>query len=521
VSAGRGAGPASGGASPAFVAPPSALAPRALERLAALLGEGGVSTADGDRLASGRDAWPLGHIRARAGRPATPADAVCWPRSTDEVAAVVRLANEEGFALVPLGAGSGVCGGTAAVRGGVALDLKRMDRLVRVRDETLLCEAEAGINGQRLEDALNRRGYTLGHFPSSIFCSTLGGWLAARSAGQASTKYGKIEDLCAGLEAVLPTGAVAVAKPVPRAAAGPDWRQVLIGSEGTLGVITRAWLRVSPLPEARRFLCYRFPSVEAGLGTIRRVLRRGLRPAGVRLYDPLDTLVGVSGGGGAKGAIAEAAHAIFERAKRLLLEHPDWSPLVEGFAGGCHGVFVCEGDRDLVDLEARAIAAEAAGARAEDRGPAPAERWMAHRYDVSYKGAPLFREGAFVDTMELAAPWDRIADVYARVRGAISHLAVTLAHFSHAYSDGVSVYFTFAAAVDGDDATEARYHAIWNAGLAAALDAGACVSHHHGVGLLKAPFLPRELGGFHEALVAVKRALDPKNVMNPGKLGLP
>ncbi|HVY60155.1 MAG TPA: FAD-binding oxidoreductase, partial [Planctomycetota bacterium] len=356
---------------------------------------------------------------------------------------------------------------------------------------------------------------------SSIYCSTLGGWLAARSAGQASTKYGKIEDMCVGLEAVLPSGEVAVARPTPRSAAGPDWKQVLIGSEGTLGVITRAWLRIAPLPEARRFLCYRFPGVAAGLGAIRRVLRRGLRPSVVRLYDPLDTLVGVSGGGGTKGVVAEAAKAVFERAKHLLLAHPDWAPLLDHLAGGCHAVFVCEGDRDLADLEARAIAAEAALAGAEDRGPGPAEHWMAHRYDVSYKGAPIFREGGFVDTMELAAPWDAIEGVYRRVRAAIQPHAVTLAHFSHAYPEGCSVYFTFAAAVDDGAAAEARYDAIWRDGIAAAQAAGANVSHHHGVGLGKAAFMREELGGFLDAYRAVKAALDPRNVLNPGKMGLP
>lgn len=499
---------------------PPALSAATLAKLAAIVGEGNVARGDADRLAYSQDRWPLAMVWTRAGKVPFPPDAVCWAESTEHVSRVLRLAEEEGFAVVPYGAGSGVCGGTVPVRGGVVLDLKKMNRLTAVRDEALLCEAEAGIIGQHLEEALNRRGYTLGHFPSSIYCSTLGGWLAARSAGQASTKYGKIEDMCAGLEAVLPGGAVATLKPTPRAAVGPDWRQLLIGSEGTLGVITRAVLRIAPLPEARRFLSFKFPGVAAGLGVIRRVLRRGLRPAIVRLYDPFDTLIGVAGGSGAGGGIERAKKEVMERAKLRLLAHPEWAAVLERFAGACHGVFVCEGDRDLVALEAAAIEHEAAAVGALPRGPEPAEHWMRHRYDISYKGAPVFREGAFVDTMEVAAPWDRVEALYEAVRGALAPLAVVLAHFSHAYTDGCSIYFTFAALVEDDAATEARYEACWQAGLDAALAAGATISHHHGVGLLKAKFMRREIGGFLDVYAAVKKAMDPANLLNPGKMGL-
>jgi alkyldihydroxyacetonephosphate synthase len=496
---------------------PSALPEAVLARLAAICE---ASRADAERIAYSQDRWPQALLWNQEGKVPYPPDAVVWPRSTAEVAAVVRVAVEAGVAVVPYGAGSGVCGGTVPLRGGIALDLKRMNRLVEIRDESLLCEAEAGINGQHLEDALNRRGYTLGHFPSSIYTSCLGGWLAARSAGQASTKYGKVEDMCAGLEAVLPSGKVAVAKPFPRGAVGPDWRQVLIGSEGTLGVITRAWMRIAPMPDARRFLTYRFPSVKAGLRAIRMVLRRGFRPAVVRLYDPLDTLVGVSGGGGTKGPIAEAAKHLFEAGRRRLLDHPEFGPLLDAFVGGCHAVFVCEGDRDLVDVEARAIASEARAVGAEDRGEGPARHWMEHRYDVSYKGIPVWRSGAFVDTMEVAAPWDRIEPMYDAVRAALLSHAVTLAHFSHAYPDGCSIYFTFAAGADTTADLERRYQAAWKAGLEATLAAGGTISHHHGVGMAKAAYMERELGGFLDLYRSVKKAADPQNLFNPGKMGL-
>jgi alkyldihydroxyacetonephosphate synthase len=492
-----------------------------LARLAELLGPAKVSFASAERIAYSQDRFPLSLLWTRAGEVPYAPDAVCWPERIDDVRAVLALAAREGFPVVPYGGGSGVCGGTVPVRGGVVLDLKRMNRLLAVRDEALLCEVEAGALGQHLEEALNRRGYTSGHFPSSMYCSTVGGWLAARSAGQASTRYGKIEDLCAGLEIVLPGGEVAILKPVPRSAAGPDWRQLLIGSEGTLGVVTRAWLRIAPLPEARRFLSFRFPSVPSGLQAIRKVLRRGLRPAVVRLYDPLDTLVGVSGGLKGGGVLEAAKVELIERAKLEVLAHPEWAAIAGRFSSGCHSVFVCEGDRELSALEARAIEDAALAAGAEPRGEAPAEHWFRHRYDISYKGAPLFREGAFVDTMEVAAPWDRIETLYERVRAALAARAFTLAHFSHAYLDGCSIYFTFAALCPSERETRERYLECWRAGMEATLDAGGTISHHHGIGLLKADFMRREIGPFLDVFCALKRAIDPRGVLNPGKMGLP
>jgi alkyldihydroxyacetonephosphate synthase len=222
-----------------------------VQRLVAICGADAVRTDEAERTAHAGDCWPLLVMRRRAGAAGRLPDVVACPEQTAQVQAIVRLCAERGVAVVPYGGGSGVCGGTVPVRGGVSLDLKRMAAVRELREDALLCEVEAGVNGMHLEEMLNQRGYTLGHFPSSIMCSTVGGWIAARSSGQASTRYGSIEHLLAGLEVVLPSGEVAVMRPVPRTAAAVDWRQVFCGSEGTLGVITRAWLRLQPLPEAR------------------------------------------------------------------------------------------------------------------------------------------------------------------------------------------------------------------------------------------------------------------------------
>jgi alkyldihydroxyacetonephosphate synthase len=252
--------------------------------LAEVVGDRRVSTRAVDRQTYSRDMWPRLLFAVRAGALSEhPPDVVVWPETVDEVREIVHIARRMGVPIVPYGAGSGVCGGAVPIRGGITLDMKRMDRIVEVDAEGLTVTAEAGINGERLERALAARGLTLGHFPSSIYCSTLGGWLAARSAGQMSTKYGKIEDMALSVTAVTGRGDVVTTGRHGRAHAGPDFTQLVIGSEGTLGVIVQGKLRVRPAPEVRHLRGFEFARVPAGLEGIRRVLQRGLKPAVVRL----------------------------------------------------------------------------------------------------------------------------------------------------------------------------------------------------------------------------------------------
>jgi alkyldihydroxyacetonephosphate synthase len=502
---------------------------------------GRVSTTPPDRLAYARDLWPRGLIELQAGRPAAhPPDAIVWPTSTEEVAAIVRAAARTGTPIVPFGAGSGVCGGTLPIRGGVVVDLKRMRAIVEVDAEAGAATVEAGILGEHLEHELERRGLTLGHFPSSIMCSTFGGWLAARSAGQLSTKYGKIEDLVRRLTFVDGQGEVRTVE----AGAAPDVAQWLVGSEGTLGIITRATVTVRPAPELRLYRGWSFPRVAAGCEAIRRLLQRNLRPACVRLYDELDSFLhrGEKAHGGAPEA--GAATAIIEqwlamltpggkgavdewkrRAIAVALARPE---LVNRLAAtvlpyaqsGCLLVLGFEGERGLTEAEARAATLELERAGGRDLGEGPGTRWLEHRYAVSFRMPKVFDAGAFVDTMEVATSWDKLLELYRAVREAVSPLAFIMAHFSHAYVDGCSIYFTFAArGADAEDAAR-KYDDIWRAGLAAVAKVGATISHHHGIGLSKAPFMPEEHGAAMTLYRALKDVLDPGNVMNPGKMGL-
>lgn len=506
----------------------SRLDERVVASLRRIVGSRWVSTEDADRLAYSRDCWPLLLIEETRGCIRYPPDGVVWPGSAQEVSDVLRLAGEEGLPVVPFGGGSGVCGGAVAKSGGIILDLKRLDRITSVDDTSLLVDAEAGINGWHLEEGLRARGLTLGHFPSSILCSTLGGWIAARSAGQLSTKYGVIEDMVRGLDVCLADGTMASVRAQPRRAAGPDLLSLFIGSEGTLGVVTRATLRVHPAPEGRVFRALSLPDFPSGMDVIRRTLRAGIRPAAVRLYDPLDTLIAAPkskrAGRGLKARLKALLPALKDRIQPILLRHPGVAnALVDLAPTRSLLVLVFEGDWAQAKLDDQRAAAIAREAGAEDLGVAPARAWWDERYHISFKQPGVFLEGSFVDTMEVAARWRDLPAVYEAVRGAIRPDAIVLAHVSHAYTEGANIYFTFSAPLPAthrvEDATE-PYLRIWKNGLTACAKAGGSTSHHHGVGVQKAAFIEAEWGGLYPVLRAVKRALDPRGILNPGALGL-
>jgi alkyldihydroxyacetonephosphate synthase len=508
---------------------------KALERdLTALLGAGAASCAPADLWAMSRDCWPRSLLWTKTGIAPHPPDVVVWPASVEEVVRVVRFAAEHQVAVVPFGAGSGVCGGAVPLKGGIALDLKRLSGPPHVDLAGRTLDVEAGVNGQRLEELLGAQGATLGHFPSSIYCSTVGGWLAARSAGQLSSKYGKIEDMVLALEAVDGTGEILRTQDAP--SAGPDLTQILVGSEGTLAILTKARLRCWPAPTARWMRGVRFASVQAGMAGIRSVLRSGLRPAVARLYDPLDTLLAARGGSGGHASVPEPLRWVVDGAQaealRLSLRAPALlNRLVDALPASALLILGFEGDgpsgsddaRQEGELSMRLLAAEGG----EDLGPSPGEKWLANRYKISYRQSPLFSAGAFVDTMEVATTWDRLDALHRAVRDAVAPHAFVMAHFSHAYLEGCSIYFTFvglagapAGKSDHDDLEEAekRYDTCWNAALSAACDSGATLSHHHGVGVHKQAFLPREHGEGMRQLRALKQAFDPHGILNPGKL---
>jgi alkyldihydroxyacetonephosphate synthase len=458
------------------------------EALAKALGPDRVSE-DADALKAHRlDYWFLAHLRAHQGRDGAGPACVVTPRNTGEVASAVRTAQQHGVAIVPYGGGSGVLGGAVPPHGALVLDLRAMDQLLALEETALLARVQAGMMGDVYEETIGKRGYTTGHYPQSIARATVGGLVATRSAGQFSTKYGNIEDLLLGLEAVLPSGNVIRLEPFPRASTGPAIQELFLGSEGTLGIITEVTLKVFPLPEKREVATFAFESVGAGLEAIRRIVRPGWRPAVVRLYDQP------------------------ESARHFSAQNPP--------ADACLLLVVCEGPAALAAVEMEACRAVAREMHAADVGPGPVEHWLGHRNTVPSWDFFL-QNGLVVDTIEVAATWDRVAGLYDAVVATLQQVPGILAgtaHSSHSYPQGTNLYISFAIRPDDYAQAETLYLDAWGRVMEATIAHGGTIAHHHGIGRLRVPWLERELKSAYPILQALKRALDPAGIMNPGAL---
>lgn len=443
---------------------------------------------DGPVLAeTSRDWWPLAMHWALAGQVPNAAEVVVRPTTTDEVRRVVQVCNNGRLPLTVAGGRSGVCGAAAPAFGGVVLDTTALTGIVAVDDVSGVVEVLPGTFGPELESELRRgHGLTVGHFPQSFDLATVGGWVASRGAGQFSTRYGKIEDIVVGLEAVLADGTIVRTGGAPAGATGPDLTQLLVGSEGTLGVITRVWLRAHPTPAAERRAAYTLATFADGVEACRSILRAGATPAVLRLYDAIESQRGHGGDG-----------------------------------TSCVLLVLDEGNDLLVDATMAIVerSVDAVGGNGADVDLV--EAWMAHRNDTSALQA-LTHKGFVVDTMEIAAPWARLDSLFDDVCAAllaVPHARAATCHLSHSYIDGACLYFTFAATPPTDE-IESTYVALWDAGQRAALAGGGNLSHHHGVGLNRARFMGEALGSAHGVLQAVKSSLDPNGILNPGKLGL-
>ncbi|MBI1909985.1 MAG: FAD-binding oxidoreductase [Deltaproteobacteria bacterium] len=502
-----------------------------------------------------RDMMARGLLLWRAGKGENQPDSVVWPASATEVSEIVKLAGASGTPIVPFGGGSGVSGGAVPVKGGIVVDLKRLNHLLAVDTENNLCLAESGILGEHLERGLNERGYSLGHFPASIGISTLGGFIACRSAGQFSSKYGKIEDMVCGLEVVLADGQIITtggegrapgrAERVSTAGRNPrqdpsrlldlppssDLTPLFLGAEGTLGIVTKALLKIHPLPEIALYRGFRFKNVASALEGMRGLMQMGLRPSVLRLYDPLDSLLlkwGYDSEGKNRGVLKETLSRIIstlegglkKKGISQILKHPalfqkflslipEQVLLITGF----------EGERGIAEKEEKKALPLLKRSGGVDLGRRPGEHWRKHRYSVSFKQIGIFQDGAFADTIEVAATWDRLLPLYESVREALGEKVLVLAHFSHAYHDGASIYFTIVGAA-GREEEVALYDEVWDRAMKTTLAQGGTISHHHGIGLLKAKYMEEELGSLMNLFRKIKKKLDPQGILNPGKLGL-
>ncbi|HOZ46977.1 MAG TPA: FAD-binding oxidoreductase [Candidatus Hydrogenedentes bacterium] len=442
----------------------------------------------------------------RAGRIASAPDAVVYPETAEETLAVLELAAEHNVAIVPFGGGSSVVGGVTAEcapgqAGVITVDTTRMDKVIEVDRHALVARVQAGIYGPALEKALQSEGVTLGHYPQSFEFSTLGGWIAPRSAGHQSNKYGTAEQWLVSARLATLQGLWST-EGFPGSAAGPQLRDVVAGSEGTLGIITDAEIKIHPVPEVKDYRGFVFPDFEQAVEALRELMQSGVPNAMVRLSDKSETffLNAVDTGGGG-----------------------------EGPAQFCLMLVGIEGDKTTVEYGLARTKDILKARGGIHMGESLGEHWYKGRFETPYLRDPMMDRGVGVDTLETCARWSNVlavqqAGVTAIVNALSANAAasgargIVMSHLSHSYVDGSSLYFTFAFPRALDREVD-QWLAVKRAASDAIVSAGGTISHHHGVGTDHLPWLAPEKGPVGmTALRAIKRQLDPAGILNPGKL---
>ena len=488
--------------------PASNLAAPAAARLSAVLGADGLRTDDETRArhAGGQSYAEI--VRRRSGDASDAPDAIAFPISAAEVANVLRICTEERVAVVPWGGGTSVVGGLESLRGRhaavLALDLSRMDALLSVDEISSTATFLPGIRTPAAEEALAAHGLTLGHVPQSFERASLGGYVVTRSAGQASTGYGRIDDLVVGLRMQTPVGEV-VLPAMSGSAAGPDLRRLVLGSEGTLGVVTEATFRVRKIPAVRRHEGWMAPSWAAGQEALRHLAQDGPEPDIARLSDPDETRVSMAMS--STGGATRRALAAYLRTR--------------GVAGGCLVITGYDGTAADVKFRRREVRRVLRAAGAVPLGRKAGEAWVHGRFAGPYLRYSLLDAGYLAETLETATTWAKLPALYDAVRAALHESlgrALVGCHVSHLYPTGASLYFTALAVADQNRRIE-QWAAAKQAANDAIVAAGGTITHHHAVGTAHRDHLAAEVGSVGlDMLRAVKERLDPAGILNPGKL---
>ncbi len=470
------------------------------DALAAIVGAEYCRTADRDRLLHAGGKSTIDLLRRKDTGAQDAPDAILLPADEEAVAAILRYCSEHGIAVIPFGGGTNVVGGLNPTRDKftavVSLDLHRFDQLIDLDEVSGQAVFGAGVTGPDAERLLGEHGFSLGHFPQSFEYATIGGFAATRSSGQDSAGYGRFNDMVRGLRMVTPVGTWDLGR-APESAAGPDLRQLLIGSEGTLGVITQVRLRVHRAPEAVRYQAWSFPDFATGAAAMRAVTQNATGPTVIRLSDEVETGVNLA----TTEAIGESQ-----------------------ITGGCMGITVFEGSKEHVESRLAETSALLTAQGGTSLGEEPARAWERGRFGAPYLRDSLLSAGALCETLETATNWSNIPALKAAVTEALSTAlaesgtpALVMCHISHVYPTGASLYFTVVAGQRGNPIEQ------WQAAKKAASDAimaaGGTITHHHAVGADHRPWMREEVGDLGvQVLRAVKATLDPAGILNPGKL---
>ncbi len=422
--------------------------------------------------------------------------AIVFPDTTEQVVRIVQFCNEYKIPCIPRGGGAGDSGGTTAITGGVVVDLKRMDRILELNEKSLTVRAQPGILQKHLEEYLNRRGYTMNHFPASFNTSCLGGFISTNGTGVLSSKYGKMCDMVQQLEVVLPNGKLFRSLPVRLHSTGPDYSRLFIGAEGTLGIVTEAVCKIYHLPEKREFRGFLLRDLTSGIEAGRQIMTKQLDPCLLRLYDERDS-----------------THIMKDQ----------FSVDVEG----CVMLIGFDGPAKVVEAQQEVAYELLSDARAKDLGEEPGKNWWTGRYKSYYPPNDYIAYPWMTAVVDTVAPYEIIEKIYRAMKAAIEQgfkewEAVFHAHFSHWYEWGTSFYPTFLLKKYPDDKRQALrlYNRIMDAAIRASIDNGGIINEHHGIGIKNGRMMREVYGESYELARTIKDALDPKRILNPGKLGL-
>lgn len=496
------------GTEPVKLEKPSMLKPVQVDFFRSVSGAENIQTDDVSRARFSCGKFYGELLDLRLGLVPDPPDAVVAPRTHEEVKKIISFCSGEGIAVVPAGGLSSVTGAVRAPGGGIALDLtKHLNKVLAVNKVNKTVTVQAGMYGPALEEKLNRQGYSCGHFPQSFEYSTVGGWISARGAGQASTGYGKIEDMLVSVKVVTPAGVI-VTRDFPRMAQGWDIFRLFAGAEGTLGVITEATLHVfNYAPENTTSAAFIFRSFEAAVEAMRIIIQAECgKPHLFRISDPDETDIAFRTGG-FEGTLAD-------RALQML-----------GFKTGsrCLMFVTVEGEKDYARFVIRKIKRKARAGKGLYIGTSPVRKWLEQRYSSAYMRDPLMDLGIMTDTLETAVTWENLLKVWKAAHEYVARRskAFMMIHISHVYENGANLYFTFLSPMEKGN--EKNDFTTFHRGLEETiLEHGGSISHHHGVGRVLGPWMEGHLGrSSMELLRAVKKHLDPNNIMNPGgTLGL-
>ncbi|MFW0793679.1 FAD-binding oxidoreductase [Gordonia sp. CPCC 205515] len=478
--------------------PESAVPPEARDALVDALGDAQVSDRHTDRIAHTRGYSTPDILALRAGNATDAPDLVVTPGSHDDILRVLEICTEHRVAVVPFTGGTSVVGGLTPDRAGfagvVSVDTRRLDKLLTVDEISRTATLQAGLRGVRAEELLRAKGYTLGHFPQSYEGAGIGGYAATRSAGQSSAGYGRFDDMVEGIVLATPRGTVELGT-APKSAAGPDLRQLVLGSEGAFGIITAVTVRIHPAPTDRVFEGWRFDDFAAGAAALRTLAQDGPMPTVLRLSDETETAIN----------LADPSE-------------------IGADAGGCMVIVGFEGGADDVERRRTTVIATLTRLGGTQQGTAPGEAWRTGRFRAPYLRDPLLDAGVLVETLETVTYWSALADLKAAVTTALTDALtgqgtppLVMCHISHVYAAGASLYFTVACPQTADPIRQ------WAAAKSAANTAirtqGASITHHHAVGRDHRDAYHEEIGPLAlEALRAVKRTLDPAGICNPGVL---